>query len=639
MPKVITINPNIGIKKGGAYMVQNIRPDANGNGFLCATLYNILKKESGTKTALLSLQKNSVGQTIYNSDGNTNIGIWTRGDSGYINYLSPSYNYIYTCNTLGSNGIGPTGLEIDFDNELVYSLKNYIGKTATTEISNSIGSTDTTITIDDTSGFASSGTAIILDTISNTEKEVISYTGISAGTLTGVTRGYNNTTASSHSAKSIIIGFNDSFINLSATYSRNTDYLPIKQFGKDMVIGIRNEVYGWENSDGSDFASKVTLPANYTIVAFGEPTVSQLPMLPIIANNGRTGMIFWWDGTSTTYNFYTPIPEEIYSITNKGNVYFVLTQVGIYYVSAYNARLLTKYPDNTGLFNRTVVIGRKSLVVGNDLFFYSYGSGYGEGKQGLWKYDIQTNSFWFYVNGNGDSTSVTIGSIFYDTTYGSTLYVFNDYNDGAVDYLTDYHSNIYSSFYQFIVEPNPDYKTLQEIVLDVSCDDRDTLQKTRDYNFDVIVRYHDYKKSFLNYEMTSTTGASASNKLNITKTDPVPFVGGRIEVLRRTTSSWSDIAGQVRDIESVTEKASYYEVTLDENLNGTQDNSAYELEILPLTKVKKVSVSGDIDLDDLRIKCNFPTWKKLLVEVEIRGNSGQYISPQVNKISLIYGNR
>jgi hypothetical protein len=59
------------------------------------------------------------------------------------------------------------------------------------------GATDTTITVDSTAGFASSGELSI-------DSEQIAYTGITATSFTGLTRGLNGTTPAPHAAQSTV---------------------------------------------------------------------------------------------------------------------------------------------------------------------------------------------------------------------------------------------------------------------------------------------------------------------------------------------------------------------------------------------------------------------------------------------------
>ena len=68
----------------------------------------------------------------------------------------------------------------------------YESTNSTTTLNGAINSSVTTITVHDTTGFASSGTLLI-------GTEQITYTGKTADSFTGLTRGANSTTAASHS--------------------------------------------------------------------------------------------------------------------------------------------------------------------------------------------------------------------------------------------------------------------------------------------------------------------------------------------------------------------------------------------------------------------------------------------------------
>lgn len=66
-----------------------------------------------------------------------------------------------------------------------------------TQLNGSITNSSTTITVDSTSGFESSGTLVIGD-------EHIAYTGVTSTTFTGCTRGIDDTTAQSHSDNDVV---------------------------------------------------------------------------------------------------------------------------------------------------------------------------------------------------------------------------------------------------------------------------------------------------------------------------------------------------------------------------------------------------------------------------------------------------
>lgn len=66
-----------------------------------------------------------------------------------------------------------------------------------TQLDGSVNSSVTTLTVDRTSAFPSSGTVLI-------DSEQITYTGKTATTFTGCTRGANGTTAASHSDNALV---------------------------------------------------------------------------------------------------------------------------------------------------------------------------------------------------------------------------------------------------------------------------------------------------------------------------------------------------------------------------------------------------------------------------------------------------
>ena len=82
--------------------------------------------------------------------------------------------------------------------ELLFETGTAIG-TATTSLTASINSSQTTLTVESVAGLFSDGTVTI-------GSEEISYTGITDLTLTGLTRGINSTTAASHSDNATVTG-------------------------------------------------------------------------------------------------------------------------------------------------------------------------------------------------------------------------------------------------------------------------------------------------------------------------------------------------------------------------------------------------------------------------------------------------
>lgn len=75
-----------------------------------------------------------------------------------------------------------------------------LSATVFTNLTSGISNSDVTLTTNSVSGFTSSGILLI-------DGEEIFYTGISGNTFTGLTRGYNSTTATSHSASAVVSQF------------------------------------------------------------------------------------------------------------------------------------------------------------------------------------------------------------------------------------------------------------------------------------------------------------------------------------------------------------------------------------------------------------------------------------------------
>jgi len=78
-----------------------------------------------------------------------------------------------------------------------------------------IGTGDTAISVDSTSGFPNSGVLEIYGLSSQRPTELVYYTGKTENSFTGLTRGYKNTTAAEH--------YNDSFVWLSRTGTGYTE--------------------------------------------------------------------------------------------------------------------------------------------------------------------------------------------------------------------------------------------------------------------------------------------------------------------------------------------------------------------------------------------------------------------------------
>ena len=139
---------------------------------------------------------------------------------------------------------------------------------AVTSLSGGINSSQTTgIQLNDATQFPTSGTNFV-----QIGSEEISYTGISSGVLSGVTRGVRNTTAASHSAGASITNSSD-YIGWGEAASGDLVIDPgmwsIDNFGDKIIALIHNaQVFEWDSNASNAVANRATIIS-------GAPTASR----------------------------------------------------------------------------------------------------------------------------------------------------------------------------------------------------------------------------------------------------------------------------------------------------------------------------------------------------------------------------
>jgi len=105
----------------------------------------------------------------------------------------------------------------------------------------------TSVTVDSSSGFSSSGSLKIND-------ELISYTGLTSTTFTGLLRGLFNTTAASHSDDATVIEatFGWGMPSNTTVSGANLTNWTHDNFGEDLLINVKNGgVYYWDRTSGT----------------------------------------------------------------------------------------------------------------------------------------------------------------------------------------------------------------------------------------------------------------------------------------------------------------------------------------------------------------------------------------------------
>ncbi len=140
------------------------------------------------------------------------------------------------------------------------------------------GGSGTSVVLTDASSFPSSG-SIVVD-----EKEVISYSGKSSNTLTGITRGQDGSTPTAGTGvahadgvavrgTAAITGWGDP-ASLAATSGTEARIWSLDNFGEDLIANVRDgALYYWNKSDG--------LSSRATTLAASDP--SNADQVPIIA--------------------------------------------------------------------------------------------------------------------------------------------------------------------------------------------------------------------------------------------------------------------------------------------------------------------------------------------------------------------
>lgn len=176
----------------------------------------------------------------------------------------------------------------------------------TTYLNGSINSAVTTITVDSTTGFASTGTVLI-------DEELITYTGKSSTTLTGCVRGTNGTTAASHNDNATVYDA-DTFQGWGQTADL-TAYTQLRlwshaNYGDYLIINPRDGgLYMWipeysVNGDLTSLSTHAQLLAPYSPGIYETdascPVVSTLVM---VSDSSRFVISFGCnDYTSTEQN-------------------------------------------------------------------------------------------------------------------------------------------------------------------------------------------------------------------------------------------------------------------------------------------------------------------------------------------------
>tara|TARA_Y100000593_G_scaffold42770_1_gene81827 strand:- start:347 stop:1285 length:939 start_codon:yes stop_codon:yes gene_type:complete len=181
--------------------------------------------------------------------------------AGVVRYSLPTSTKTVDYNTfriVKDSDLGNTGRKVpalDY-NEYVNAVIDQEDEINTTNLDGSLNDSATTITVNSTTGFDSTGTLYI-------GNEQVTYTGTSSTTFTGCTRGANSTTAASHSDDVVVAQFERGGVPEYVVRTPDNNYLlypyPVKSYS------IKFDYYTYP-TDMSAHDSTTSIPARFDAV-------------------------------------------------------------------------------------------------------------------------------------------------------------------------------------------------------------------------------------------------------------------------------------------------------------------------------------------------------------------------------------
>lgn len=220
---------------------------------------------------------------------------------------------------------------------------------ATTTLVNSINAVQTTaIELTDASQFPTSGTNFI-----QIGTEEISYTGITSGVLTGVTRGVRNTTAATHNAGDTVTNTSD-YIAWGEAASGDLVVDPglwsIDNFGDKVIALIHNaQVFEWDSNATNAVINRATIIA-------GAPTASR----DMLVSTPDRHLVFF--GTELTIGDPTTQDEMFIRFSNQEDI-------NTYQPTAVNTAGTQRLADGSKIVG--AVRGRDAIYVWTDTSLFT----------------------------------------------------------------------------------------------------------------------------------------------------------------------------------------------------------------------------------------------------------------------------
>ena len=174
----------------------------------------------------------------------------------------------------------------------------------TSTLSSSINASVTSLTMASSSSFGSSGTILV-------DSELITYTGNSGGTLSGLTRGASGTTAASHSSGATVTDASEFFAwNAAASGDIVTDpgLWTLDNFGNSLVASIFNgETFSWNGNATNATSTRAA-------IVTGAPTASR----SMIISAPDRHLVFF--GTETTIGTKSTQDDMFIRFSDQENI-------------------------------------------------------------------------------------------------------------------------------------------------------------------------------------------------------------------------------------------------------------------------------------------------------------------------------
>ena len=214
----------------------------------------------------------------------------------------------------------------------------------TSTLSSSINTSVTSLTMASSTSFASSGTVII-------DNELITYTSNSGGTLSGLTRGANGTTAASHSSGATVTDASNYFA-WNAAASGDIVTAPglwsLDNFGNKLIATIfGGETFEWDSDPTGATGTRATILAN-------APTASSFSLV----SSPDRHLIFF--GTETTVGTSSTRDEMFIRFSDQESI----NESTSYAPSAINTAGTQRLADGSKIVG--AIRGRDAIYVWTD---------------------------------------------------------------------------------------------------------------------------------------------------------------------------------------------------------------------------------------------------------------------------------